>query len=335
MHRITVTCLFGAIIACSWMASRLPAIDEFEDLVTISRLPVSQREIETAFRLSRGNGCEILPPGEPLEIRTFTSTLTARDRREAKRRVPIPASRANLFSVGLEFESRDQADLPALSRGKIVSYLQDNYVLIQGRIRRDLLDRKLYYHHRPLALTARYRGSRLTQAFEPIVSNTIREFHGLGLFVPEGPGRDKPEKFRTLVLLFRSEMMSSLGSSSRETHEFVFVRGRERAAGSLDSHLFVTTENRTQLHYLRSAARPTSPRGTQILGRIAVTRFDASGLYPKSSATRSYRLDTRRQLSVDALDTYCAEQGLPGGFARHATVVLDAFIDGKITAAPE
>jgi hypothetical protein len=66
---------------------------------------------------------------------------------------------------------------------------------------------------------------------------------------------------------------------------------------------------------------------TSILGRILITRFDSTGLYPKESAVRSYRLNKLRSYSVAGLDTYCAHRGLEGGFAQNATRLLDAIID--------
>ncbi len=73
-------------------------------------------------------------------------------------------------------------------------------------MRKDLLDRKLYFHHRPIAATAQYRGSRVSHAFEPIVSQSIRDFHGIGLFVEETRIL-KAEKLRTLVLIFKNNVL--------------------------------------------------------------------------------------------------------------------------------
>ncbi len=115
--------LFRAFLAMLLALCNYPqadAIDEFGDLQTLSRLPLTAREVESAFRTSRANVCEIIPAGEPLEISSFTTILTSRDRRESqKKRVLIPSSRRNLFSVGLEFEARDQAALPALCAGPL------------------------------------------------------------------------------------------------------------------------------------------------------------------------------------------------------------------------
>jgi hypothetical protein len=315
------------------------AIDEFSDLKTISKLPMAFREIDQEFQRSRAEACELIPAGESLEISSYTSVLTERDRTEGRNRQLIPSSRRDLFSVGLEFERRDQEALPALSRGTIVDYLNEHYVSIQGRIRRDLLDRKPYYHHRPLALTARYRGTKLTQKFEPIVAQSIREFHSLGLFVPGDTRLKRPENYRTIVLLFRTEMLVPGGSRSRESFEFAFIRGREEGSGEglqLQPHIFITSQGRTQLEYLRLSPRPLSPLRCGVLGRIAVTEFDSAGIYPTQSATRSYRLDSRSTWFLDeSIAAYCQQQAWRGGFAENVTGVLDAIIDGHLTAQPQ
>ncbi len=312
------------------------AIDEFGDLQIISKLPSTDRDVAAAFDRSRGNACEIIPAGESLEIQSFMSTLTERDRLESTSSRPLASSRRDLFSVGLELEAKDRDALPALSRGSIVDYLAANYVSVQARVRRDLLDRKLYFHHRPLALTAQFRGSKLTQSFEPLVSASISEFHSLGLFVPADQRLKKPEHFRTIVLLFHAEMLQGgLGSRNRDAIEYVFIRGRDSGttlavASQLETHIFVTTENRTRLEYLRPASRPVSPSRCSILGRIAVTDFDSTGLYPKASATRSYRLDTRTTYEQAHLEKYCLDQQLSGGMSENLVVVLDAIIDGQL-----
>lgn len=301
------------------------AIDEFADLKRISRLPLTEREVESAFRTSRGDACELIPKGEPLEIRSYTSRLTNRDRRSKQRL--IPSSRRELLSVGLEFSRADAADLPSLSRSQIMGYVEDHYLGIQVRVRRDLLDRKLYYHHRPIALTAKYRGAKLTQGFEPIVSGTVKDFHGLGLFVPAETRILKPEHLRTLVLVFRTPILRA--GRETDSYELAIVRGKERREG-LENHIFVTTKDRQELHYLREGGRPATRSRCTILGQIAVTKFDSSGLYPRTSATRSYRLATRSKFEIEDLEKFCSENELKGGFTENVSSVLDAIIDGKL-----
>ncbi len=308
------------------------AIDEFGDLKTISVLPQSQRDVETAFDRSSSDACEQIVQGEALEMRSFVTYLTSRDRLQTESR-PLASTRRTLFSVGLEFESSDRAALPKVSGSIIADYLDKNCVLIQGRVRRDLLDRKLYFHHRPLVVTAKYRGSRLSEPFEPLVAAKIHEFHGIGLFVPETRILTA-EKLRTLVLIFKNDILQPGSTRTREQFEFAFIQGRDGdSPDQLDHHVFVTTEDRQTLHYLASYSQPLRPSQSSILGRIAVTDYDSTGIYPTASATRSFKLDTRSKFALDELEKFCLARQLPGGFHENLTPVLNAIIDGELQAS--
>ncbi len=331
-------CLVGFTL-CIANPTPSMAIDEFGELKMISRLPMSDREVERAFGSSRGSACELIPPGESMEVRSFVNFLTERDRTDARNSRPLASSRRDLFSVGLEFERADRDALPALSRGTIAGYLEDHFVSIQARVRRDLLDRKLYFHDRPLALTAQFRGSKLTQSFEPLVSASIREFHSLGLFVPEEKRIKKPEDFRTIVLVFRADILRPIGKETDEVFEFAFIQGREFTDSvgekQLECHVFVTSESRTLLNHVRRASRPTSADQCSILGRIAVTEYDSTGLYPKTSATRNYRIAKQASFPMTTIEEYCAAQKWQGGIETNLPQVLGAIIDQKLNLPAE
>jgi len=306
--------------------------DDFADLKTISVLPMTQQQVALAFDRSVADACEQLPKDEPLEMRSFTPYLTDRDRRAPKDK-QLPATRQSVLSVGLEFSPEDRATLPNISGGQIADYLQRNCVLIQARVRKDLLDRKLYFHHRPLAATAQYRGSRVSHAFEPIVAASIRDFHGIGLFVEETRIL-KAEKLRTLVLIFKNKVLTSRTSSrTSEQYEFAFIRGREaKIPDRLDYHLFVTTDDRKTLHYMNPYLQPQRPAQCSILGSIAVIDYDSTGLYPKESATRSFKLSKRATFTAEQIDSFCEQKELQGGIHSNLTKVLDAVIDAEFPA---
>jgi hypothetical protein len=325
-----------------WLLCRSPALlllgiaccgnpalgaDEFSDVITIDRIPLGDWEVKAAFRESKRSICEVISKGEPIEIRSYTSILTNLDRRKAKSKL-FPSSRRTALSVGLEFEADDRADLPSLSRAQITSFVAGHYLSIQTRIRRDLVDREPFYFHRPIGVLARYRGSRVSQPFEPILRETVNDFHGMGLFVPEGGDARDPKSLRTLVLLFRTDLM--VGRLTTESLEYAFILGRkDRITGSLEPHVFVTTEDRSQLHYLRDGRKPVTKSEASILGRVVITDFDSSGLVPQESATRSFRLRKRASFSMSELDKACESAGKKGGVAQNLTFVLNAIADGK------
>ena len=112
------------------------------------------------------------------------------------------------------------------------------------------------------------------------------------------------------------------------------MRGRERKTpDSLQQHVFVTSNNRTQLNYLRPYSLPRSQNGCGILGRIAITKYDdTTGLYPAICATRSFRLNAGWTMPIESINAYAAKQKLAGGLTNNLDTILDAIIDGKLVA---
>ncbi len=325
-HFISGSCAIA--IAC--FANTVFGADDFADLKTITVLPITEQQVKTAFDRSVADACEQLPADQPLEMRSFTPFLTERDRRASKG-PGIPSTRQSVLSVGLDFSAEDRATLPKISGGRIADYLDTNCVLIQARVRKDMLDRKLYFHHRPLAATAQFRGSRVSHPFEPIVAASIRDFHGIGLFVEETRIL-KAEKLRTLVLVFKNNVLtSSTGSRTREQYEFAFIRGREgKSPDRLDHHLFVTTDDRQTLHYMNPYLQPQRPAQCSILGSIAVLDYDSTGLFPKESATRRFKLSKRSTFTAEQIDAFCNQHMLEGGINSNLTQILDAAIEEEL-----
>jgi hypothetical protein len=307
-------------------ASPTFAIDEFKDVKTIQLLPMSDAEVEFAHSRTRGETCELIGEGELMETRVFAMNLTDRDRRENARRPP--SARHPLFTVGLSIDSIDQEDLPKLSRSKILDYMEQHYVVVQARVRQDLLDRKLYFHHRPIAVTTQFAAPRLTVAFEPVIANSIQEFHSLGLFTAETK-RLKPENLRTLVLLFKNNLL--VGGRVRAQYEYAFIHGvPDKTGKSLTHHIFVTSKNRNQLNYLTDYRPPRRQRECSIHGSVLITDYDPTGIFPKTSAVKSYQLNTARSYSIDQVNQFCASQNLVDGMRRHLDTVLSAAVEQKI-----
>ncbi|MEM8736371.1 MAG: hypothetical protein AAGG44_19235, partial [Planctomycetota bacterium] len=223
----------------------------------------------------------------------------------------------------------DRSDLPVLSQRQILGFVDSHYLSLQTRVRRDYVERKPFFHHRPIAVLAKYRGSRVSQTLEPILKQTVNDFHGVGLFVRDSENRKDPENLRTMVLLFRTPMLT--GRLETFSYEYVFVLGEEEpGARGLVPHVFVTTEDRSELHYLRESRRPVAKSQASILGKIAITEFDSSGLIPKSSATRSFRLLRKAKFTLEELDEKCLELGRSGGIGANLTFVLDGIRTGTI-----
>ena len=326
MFRPTLTAVGGLVcmVAIAMLPSALHAADEFSDCKVIRSLPKTTAEMERLHRDNSGNQCEPLKEGQSLETTNYgiiqTAALTAD-------KLAKPAIRYGIISVGLIMDSSDRADLPMASRGKILDYMDQHYVSIQVRMRRDLLSGKLYFHHRPIAATALFRGLKVTQAFDKLVTTAVRDFRSVGLFSKVAQDERKPEDLRTLVLMFRNTVLKS-ESRTASQFEYAFVRGREGSKEErLTTHVFVTSNDRSQLVYLNPYHRPSSPNDCSIRGSVAITDYDRTGVIPKDSATRSYRLDSRRIFPMENIEDYCTKNNLKGGFFENVDTVLDVLID--------
>jgi hypothetical protein len=310
--------------------------DEFEDVKLIRELPISDYEVKSAYRQSRTENCEQVPDNEPLELNQAKSVLSTRDRHLAKG-PPLPSMRKSVLSIGLQIRGTDRNDLPTLSRSRILDYLDKHYLNLQARVRKDLLDRKPYYHHRPLAATCNYLGSKLTQKFEGLVAITTKNIRSLGDYVEPEVGLIKAEHLRTIVLLFPCELIDPTTNKAVDQFEWVFVRGvPTKKEDGLDSHVFVSKNKRDRLVYLRPYATPSSPRDCGVLGNIVITNYDRTGIFPQEAATRSFRIATRNEYTWQKLEDYSQQQ-----FGKDLSIrlnqVLDAIIEGKIepdTAEP-
>ncbi len=127
--------------------------------------------------------------------------------------------------------------------------------------------------------------------------------------------------------MFRNTVIKS-ESRTGSQFEYAFVRGRESGKSErLIPHVFVTANDRSQLVYLNPYHRPTRPDDCSIRGSVVITEFDRSGVIPKESATRSYRLDSRRIFPMVNIEEYCTQKELKGGFFENVDVVLDVLID--------
>ena len=324
-------CFIFGLFSISIIDPRISfAIDEFKDLKMISSLPLGEAAIAAAHRTSAADACETVEPDESLEISSFTPFLTRRDKFLSKKTLPIPSARHSVLSIGLEMDRADERKLPMLSGNQIIQYIDDHFVIVQARVRRDLLDRKLYYHHRPLAVTAQFRGVRVSQKFEPVIVNSVKDFHSLGLFRSSESPIIKPEQLRTIVLVFKNSVQISQYRTD-DKYELAFVHGREsKDPDRLDSHLFITDKDRSELLYLQPFTHPSSVNSCNIRGNVEITGYDRSGIFPTESVTKSYQINSIKRLTIDQLEKYATMHEMPDGWDHHVNEILDAIVDGKL-----
>lgn len=329
---MTTRRVFLGALAAATVAARVgDAAPRFQTtLKTVRLLPRTEREAEEQHERLRAEACDFLPGGEIIERKSFVPEQLSR-----QERLPIPTARQAALSVGLEVSREDQADLPRLSAGRILSYIDGHYVCVLARVQRDLANGLEYLHHRPVAATATFRGPATSEEFTELVSASVRDMRSMGLFLPSDTDM-KAENLRTLVMLFRSTRSEfneiSKKVTLRPTYEFVFIRarGEGREGRPLQLHSFVTTEDRQQLHSLANYSPPTRSEFCDVRGRIFFTDYKLANLLPSESATRQTIVRARETYAMSSLHEYAAAAKWSGDALDNLTATLDAIIDRRI-----
>jgi len=255
-----------------------------------------------------------------------------------KNRTQNPSTRRYVLSVGIEVNGEDQGRLPTVSKGKIIEYLETHYVSIQARIQRDARG-ELYLHQRPLVATALFKGTRLTDSFEPAVANSVREIHSLGMFVPPKTP-PTPENLRTCVLIHRhmaldAAVVAKGGLASPEPHhEFMIIRGKEQGAGAkLELHCFITSEERTKLHYLKPNQKsPFRYAECSLRAQVYFSKYK-DGLIPSESVSRSQVVSSQATFAMSDVDEFVKKELKLTDTLTNLNEALDAIIDGKLRPA--
>ncbi|MFV1966242.1 MAG: hypothetical protein ACC628_12530 [Pirellulaceae bacterium] len=301
----------------------------------IYRLPRTDSEIQAAHERDVDDVCETIPPGEPIERRGFLADPTSPERRELGGTTSVLSSRQHLLSVGIDFLDEDRRDLPLLSGGEILRFFHGRYVMLQVRVRKSADSQMLYLHHRPLGGMTTFEEPHIAEAVTSGVEASFRNYRSLGLVLKPGDVVG-PENLRTLAIVHKSERLALSAARVDDLtyrYEYVFVRAHDKSeSGSqrLAVHAFVTSENRTQLHYLQFANAPTQPGNCSVTTMICFTEYMQLGLRPKTSATRSMVYYDRATYEMTRLDQYARRQGWSGDALDNLSDILDAIIAGRM-----
>jgi hypothetical protein len=324
-------------------AKAAPLVKAPPGVKTISDIPATGPEIERAFTAAANQACDLLPADSPMLVHGYAAALTPRDQREnaALKAIPNPSTRRPMFTVGVQVAREDLGRLPTLSASTILDYLKNHYVSVQARVQRDPARQTLYFHHRPIAATGTYAGTKLSTEFSVAVASTVRDLHSLGVYVPPGLP-PTPENLRTLVMVHKHLAVEPNpvrpGSDRVEPrYEFIMVRGRPSLAGNqLDMHIFTTSDDRRKLHYLQSGLGARRPEECTLKAEVMFTKFGVGALEPTESAMRRKVINSRYSFDLHQLDAYTKTILKKNGTAlENLNNVLDAVIDGKLRPAPQ
>lgn len=335
--------VIGAIAGGTALIPAIPALALPGDPPVVSARPAAPPGIKTFWKMPRSGidiaaahlnakeeGTEFLQKGEPVELNSFALRLTKRDGAPLKGgKMANPSTRRFVLSVGIELSKEDQAKLPALSKGKILEYLATHYVSVQARIQRDLKGNQ-YLSQRSIVATANFKGPKLTEDFDPAVSNSVKEIRSLGMYLPIKLA-PTPENLRTAVLVHKHTGIDAVTKKVEPQYEFIIFRGRATLAGKLDLYCFVTSDERTKLHFLRPNPKPPlRVADCTLKAQVYFSRFVDAGLVPADSVARSQTVTSQASFLMKDVDAFVKTQLKLIDTFTNLNEALDAIIDGKL-----
>ncbi len=306
------------------------------NLRVITSLPKSFVELEAVHRQRANDACEPLPANEPVSMGRWMSILTHWDNR---RKIPkeLEFSRREVLTIGLQIPQDDQLTLPMLSKERILTFLNENYLSLQLRLVRNGTTKQVHLHHRPVAVVTKYRSAGLSQDFVEPLGQKTKEIRGLGVLrSPES----NPDPFQIAVWLFRSSWQTASERFPTIHHEFIFIRSKNGIESSqsdaIPLEVFATSEGRTRFHYFGVRTLPASEirsvSNADLVGRIHFTHYASDGLHPSQSVTRSGEVRSSRVFSLRSVEKFMNEQGLVGDWQDHLPLILDGLADARIAS---
>jgi hypothetical protein len=152
--------------------------DRTLDTRYLERLPSSQHELEAIFRNRKAERCEKIVAGE--FVLSAEQHLPSPDALRAST-LRTPYLRRPVLSVSLKVDEEDQRQLPRLSKGQILTFLDSSWLSLQARLVLDPVANEWRLHYRPLAAQAHFGESIRTEAFETLIEKTIEDIRGLGI----------------------------------------------------------------------------------------------------------------------------------------------------------
>lgn len=300
----------------------------------LHQLPRTEEEFAAAHAGSK-NSCIQVPAGDRHEVpayaeQTVYDVTVKENGQSVPKKLKYDFGRFNVLSIGLTLRPEDEADLPSVSKARILSKVGTNYILIQVRAHRDAETGHAYLYYKPFAAVGAFGKGDEAQEFEPLMETSVRDTRALGLWSKPGT-KPSAESMRTLVILNKDLMRYEQPDGSHKDlvdFEFVFVRARIEGE-DVKLHTFVTSHDRAHLHYMHPWAAENL-EACSLVHKIYFTEYTAAKQSPSAKVTREVRINSRAQWPVEQLNKFAASQGWSGGLWDNLDGVLDAAIDGKL-----
>ncbi len=298
----------------------------------VREIPKNEAAMAVAHQQSKDASVQV-SAGESLLLPEFAGQYEYRVTVDGKRTVqPVAYSRLGVLNFGMTLTPEDKAELPIISKRRILSRVQGNYISVQLRVQRDSTGGEAYLYHKPFAAVGAYGNEQQAQQFAALMEDTVREIRSIGLYVPSGQSINA-ETLRTLVGINKTKIVvenQSGGTPALQDHyEFLFVRLRMDGERPV-LHTFGTTEYRQQLNYFVPYTAPRNPDECTIKSTIVFTAYTAAKQSPSAKAVRKVDLRPQVSLTMETANAFVNEQGFEGDALDNLTATLDAVIDGQL-----
>lgn len=302
----------------------------------LRHVPVGDAELAEAHRSSMHASVQVAA-GEPMSEPDFRGRAVhdvnvMEGGKPVRKRLEFDYSRVPVASYGMQLRPQDEANLPTVSKSRILRKVNGNYISLQVRVLRDRTSGAVYLYYKPYAAIGAYAGDPLAQEFAPLMEDSMRDVRGIGLFVKEGT-QPSAEAFRTFVAVTKNTTMTEPASGGEPTfktnYELILVRARVEGS-QVVLHCIGTSEERTKLQYIQPYSVPTAPDQCSMKSLIYFTDYTLAKQSPSKKALLQVTFNTRSSLPVTKVNEYLNAQGLAGTMFDHLTEALDAVIDGKV-----
>ncbi|MBX7168158.1 MAG: hypothetical protein K1X74_17615 [Pirellulales bacterium] len=299
-------------------------------------VPVTDAELQTAHAAST-NATVQVATGEPMIEDDFSGHVVhevnvKEGGKPVRKKLEFDYSRLPVAAYGMQLRPEDEANLPSVSKSRILRKVNGNYISLQVRVLRDRSTGAIYLYSKPYAAVGAYEGDSFSQEFAPLMEDSMREVRGLGLFVKAGT-KPAAEAFRTFVASTRNTIMELPPDGGQptfyESYELILVRARVEGE-QVTLHCVGTSDGRTVFQYIKAYSPPAAPSDCSMNSTIHFTEYTLAKQSPTKKALLGVKFNTRAAVPVAKVEAYLKSQGIEGTAFENLTEALDALIDGAV-----
>lgn len=267
-----------------------------DDVTAIMEFPYQRTDVRRAYANSRDRACRLLVPGVAV-----SPPLTKWRPNQAG-----TLGRTTVLTIGLEFDPTGPKKLPVVTRGQVIKYFEKHRLAIQPVIYHDANGRPYFGTDCQAAFYELERPGMTVNA-ESMISIAVGRFRALGIVggaVAGGATEDILGRTLALAFTFAQKDTTITGASDMAmtvTELLLLHLSPDCTADDPEIQVFVTSEQRTNLHRLETRGlRLNSPAPT-ISADIQFNKTVLMGMYPADPVVSGIRYRSAGILSMETI----------------------------------